>query len=135
MKIIKLYINENLAGEGGASTDEDLVPALETISRAIKGVPGVRIEITEGTIDDLVNDFRSKFERVYIVDGEYLIGNTPASISVQIDAVSEEEAIQKAKELGIINAHIKDSDYDCYDDDDDSYDEDDYYDEGEEEEY
>ena len=132
MKIIKLYINDNLAGEGGASTDEDLVPALETISRAIKGVPGVRIEITEGTIDDLVNDFRSKFERTYVVEGEYLIGDTHASISVQIDAVSEEEAIQKAGELGIINAHIKDSDYGCYDDDD-GYDKDDYYDDEEEE--
>lgn len=126
MKIIKLYLNENLIGEGGATSDEDLVPALEMVAKAVKGIKGIKIEVLEGCINDLVNDFRDKFTRTYTVKGTYTISGMTAEVSMEFKAVSEEEAIEKAKNAGIQHPYIH---IECEDDycDDEDYD-DDYYD-------
>lgn len=120
MKIIKLYINENLAGEGGATDEKDLHSALEMILKAIKGIPGARVEVKEGELDELVEDFRGRFLTTYTVKGTYSIGSNEASVSMEIKAVSREEALEKAKELGLMNPYIEEY-----------YDEDDYQDEEE----
>lgn len=118
MKIIRLFRNETLIGEGGATSESDLVEAIETIMAAVKGVEGIRLEVAEGSKDELIDSFRKKFERTYVVKGIYIISGTKACVSVEVGAVSEEEAIEKAKELGISDPYI-----DCYDDYEEEYDE------------
>lgn len=133
MKLIRLYLNENLIGEGGATSDEDLVPALETIAKAVKGIKGIRIEVSEGNIDDLVNDFRDRFTRTYTVKGTYTISGMTAEVSMEFKAVSEEEAIEKAKNAGVQDPYIYIECEDDYCDDDEYYDDCDDYDEYEDE--
>ena len=131
MKIIKLYMGEMLAGEGAATSEEDLIPALKMVTKAIQGIKGTRIEIVEGSLEELVNDFRGRFETVYTVAGNYKLGTSNAEISVEVKAVSREEAIEKARKLGIENPYIAEYDDEYEDDEYDEYEDDEYDDEEE----
>lgn len=115
MKIIKLFINENLAVEGRATDEKDLLPALEMVLKTISGVSGTQVEVKEGKLDELVEDIKGCFLTTYDVKGTYLIGPNKASVSMEIKAVSEEEAIEKARNLGLIDPYLE-KHYDDYQD-------------------
>lgn len=107
MKIIKLFINDNLAVEGRATDEKELLPALEMVLKTINGVPGTQVEMKEGKLDELVEDIKGCFLTTYDVKGVYFIGNNKASVSMEIKAVSEEEAIEKARNLGLIEPYLE----------------------------
>ena len=94
MKIIKLFINETLAVEGRATDEKELLPALEMV-------------LKESKLDELVEDIKGCFLTTYAVKGAYLIGSNKASVSMKIKAISEDEAIEKANNLGLINPCIE----------------------------
>lgn len=102
MKIIKLFIDETLAGEGRVVDEKDLLPALKIFLKAINGIPGARVEVREG---ELAEDIRSLI--AYIMKGVYYIGSNKASVSMEIKATSEEEAIEKARNLGLIDPYLE----------------------------
>lgn len=107
MKIIKLFINENLAVEGRAIDEKELLPALEKVLKTINGIPGTQVEVKEGKLDELIEDIKDCFLTTYDVKGVYFIGNNKASVSMEVKAVSEDEAIEKARNLGLINPCIE----------------------------
>ena len=61
----------------------------------------------EGKLDELIEDIKDCFLTTYDVKGVYFIGNNKASVSMEVKAVSEDEAIEKAKNLGLINPYIE----------------------------
>lgn len=115
MKIIKLFINDNLAVEGRATDEKELLPALEMVLKTINNIPGTQVEMKEGKLDELVEDIKGCFLTTYDVKGVYFIGNNKASVSMEIKAVSEEEAIEKARNLGLIDPYLE-KHYDDYQD-------------------
>lgn len=119
MKIIKLFVNETLAVEGRATDEKELLPALEMVLKAINGVPGTQVEIKDGELDELVKDIKDCFLTTYAVKGVYFIGNNKASVSMDIQAASEEEAIEKARNLGLMNPYLEKY-YDDYQDEEEN---------------
>lgn len=118
MKIIKLFINETLAVEGRATDEKELLPALEMVLKTINNIPGTQVEMKEGRLDELVEDIKGCFLITYAVKGAYLIGSNKASVSMEIKAASEDEAIKKAKNLGLIDPYLE-KHYDDYQDKED----------------
>lgn len=119
MKIIKVYLHNTLISEGIAEDGEDTVKALEMVAKAFKGVEGVRFEVEDGDVDETVKGVRSRLERPYQVAGQVKVGKYTAETVLDINAVSEAEAIEKAEAEGLINPYIKDySDYDNDDEED-----------------
>ena len=117
MKIIKMYIGETLQGEGAATDGKDLADAMKVILDATKGMKNVRIEVTDGTAEEITNNIRSRYETTYEVIGKVELAGASAEVKVNVKAVSEEEALEKAKEMGVLNPSIKHWHY-CDDDDD-----------------
>ena len=107
MKIIKLFVNEKIAVEGRATDEKELLPALEMVLKTINNIPGTQVEMKEGKLDELVEDIKGCFLTTYDVKGVYFIGNNKASVSMEVKAVSEDEAIEKVKNLGLINPYIE----------------------------
>lgn len=118
MKIIKLFVNETLAVEGRATDEKELLPALKMVLKAINGVPGTQVEVKEGKLDELVEDIKGCFLTTYAVKGAYLIGPNKTSVSMEIKTASEEEAIEKARNLGLIDPYLE-KHYDDYQDKED----------------
>lgn len=112
---VTLTINETPIGVGHASEGKDLHDALDFLNKTLKGVEGVKITLEDASIDEMSKEIRERYlEKEYEVSGDLHGYNT----LVKVKAVSESEALKKAKEIGIVNPYIDDyddEDYNCDD--------------------
>ena len=125
MKKITIKKDGRIIAEGIAEDGNDTVEALKTAAKTFEGVPGITFEVIDGTTDEVIREIRDKMSRPYQVSGTVKIGSLTGITTVEILAVSVDEALKKAEAEGLIDPYI---DHRCedYDDDyDDDYDEDD----------